>query len=179
MLQYNDFMHGNNRTVILEGGLPTEGSKCEKRIPNIERSVSLPCVRGGGMRSMTKGLFCTQRTYFSEKRFSQTTLPPLRGPPPAAHGRQRFALALLLCARRNYRILSEAAGSLRRELAPKATEGECASRDHVGSCPFRGLLPSCFACLRLASLACISSTCQIIDLESHLSSREHLCDRRI
>ena len=51
-------------------------------------------------------------------------------------------------------------GSLRRELAPKATEGECASRDHVESCPFRGLLPSCYACLRLASLACISSTNQ-------------------
>ena len=46
-----------------------------------------------------------------------------------------------LSARREYRISSEAAGSLRRELAPKATEGECASRDYVENCHFRGLLP--------------------------------------
>ena len=66
------------------------------------------------MRSMTKGLFCTQRTYFSEKRFSQTTLPPLRGPPPLAQGRQRFAPNLVLCARREKRNI-ERSGRLPAE----------------------------------------------------------------
>ena len=46
-----------------------------------------------------------------------------------------------LSRRREYRISSVAVGSLRRELAPKATEGECASRDHVENCHFRRLLP--------------------------------------